>query len=568
MSVRVTGRVISVRPDAAGSRFAVTVGLVPDLFWFETRKPPRMGQKIRVTGTVRSRQQIGGGGLSASVSILSGAKWTEADQSYPTRPVPEIWLRRVQEVMARPLYRYQVQGAAWICSRLSQHQGAILGDDIGLGKTAQAVAAVGALGRFPVLIVCPASLKAHWAREFEQAAEPPVLFLVEGRQGQMGPGQVFIMNYELLRPREKLIAELKPQLFVFDEAQYLKDPLATGKHRAAVATRIVSQGGTALLLTGTPVMNRPAELWRLLHLCEPKRWPTFKAYRQRYLQPRKGKEVGRHVRNKVGRVERLDELQAVASPCLLRRLKAQVLTDLPKKSRRSILVNLGARELTHYRVAEANVVKWLQAVGQSERAVRAARAEGLVQLSMLRRIAAVGKLSRAVPEYLRQWFARVEPEPLVIFGYHRDVIVGLWNICAKLGVRVAGIGGGESVPKRQRQIDSFQEGHADVFIAPIATAGIGLNLQRSSEALFVERIWTPSGMLQAEDRIHRLGQQRACTITYMDARGTVDEHIARVLDQKQRLIAATVDDSDTTAESITTVDEVMSRILEEDDLGH
>ena len=558
--MRVTGRVISVRPEPDGDRFAVVIGPAPNLYWFQSSRPPKLGCRVHVNGHAQERKPLGDAAGAGSVTVMGGATWKAVDHSYPTRAVPQLWMERVQEVMRRPLYRYQVEGAAWICSRLSQHTGALLGDDLGLGKTAQAVAAVTSIGRYPVVVVCPASLKSHWAREFEQVMDPPAVFVVEGRYGPMGPGQVFIMNYELLWHREKVLAELKPTLMVFDEAQYLKDPLARGKHRAATATRIVRKVGGALLLTGTPIMNRPSELWRLLHLCEPKRWPSYTDFKERYLEPKKGQEIGRHVRSKAGRVERLDELQAMVSPCMLRRLKAQVLTDLPKKSRRSLLVDLGTKEMTHYRVAEDDVVKWLRAVGQGERAIRAARAKGLVRLTMLRRIAAVGKLARAVPDYLRQWFSRVDVEPLVVFAYHRDVIVGLWKLCRSLGVRVAGIGGGEAPAKRQRQIDAFQAGQADVFIAPIATAGVGLNLQRSSEALFVERIWTPGGIVQAEDRIHRLGQQRQCTITYLDARGTVDEHIATVLEQKRRLIAATVDDFDPTAESLETVDAVMHRL--------
>jgi len=563
MSVRVTGRVISVKPLEDGTRFSVTVGPPPELFWFETRRPPRLGARVRVTGSVRTKQELGGA-AGGSVSVLSSARWKAVDHSHPARPVPQTWLRRVQEVMGRPLYRYQVEGAGWICSRLSQRRGAILGDDPGLGKTAQAVAAAVALGRYPVVVVCPASLKQHWVREFAEAREPPVMFVAEGRYGPMGPGQVFILNYELLWPREKQLLELKPSLYIFDEAQYLKEPEARGKHRAAVATRLVRHTGGALELTGTPIMNRPAELWRLLHLSEPNRWPSFEEYRDRYLTPKKGKEVGRHVRTKAGRIERLDELQATVAPAMLRRLKMQVLPELPPKHRRSLLVDLGQQYMTHYRVAEHNVIKWLSAMGQDARAVRAARAEGLVRLTMLRHIAAVGKLAHAVPSYLGRWYGQPNPEPLVIFAYHRDVIVGLWNICRQLRSRVAGIGGGEGMAKRQRQIDSFQNGEADAFIAPIASAGVGLNLQRSNEALFVERIWTPSGMVQAEDRIHRLGQQRPCTITYLDARGTVDEYIATVLEQKQALIAATVDSSDPVTESVETANQVMAGLRDDE----
>jgi len=500
------------------------------------------------------------------VSVLRKVSCETLDDVYPTRPVPKAWLRRVQNAMGRPLFNYQVEGAGWICSQVSIKQGALLGDDVGLGKTAQAVAAICALRSFPVVIVCPLSLMSHWQRELSLARDAPALFTVRGRRGPLGPGQVFVMNYALLWPREKQLEQLNPKLFVFDEAQELRNPTARGKHRAAVATRLVRRTPGALLLTGTPVMNRPAEMWRLLHLTSPKKWPLFADYKRRYLGGVKGKEVGRNVRTTAGKVERLDDLQAAIAPFMLRRLKHQVLPDLPPKSRRSILVQLGQNELAHYRAAERDVVKWLHTIGQGERAVRAARAKSLVQLTLLRRIAAMGKLTSAVPEYLGQWFSRVAPEPLVIFAYHREIILGLWNICRKLGVRVVGIGGKEKPEKRQRQVDIFQKGLADVFVAPIASAGVGLNLQRASEALFLERIWTPMGMIQAEDRIHRLGQTRPCTITYLDAQDTVDEHIANVLHQKQRLISATIDNGIIT-DPLGALDDVAKRLLDDDPDG-
>jgi SNF2 family DNA or RNA helicase len=558
---RVTGRVLTVRPDEMGTSFSVTVGPPPDLFWFRCdRKPPKLGQKVRVTAEMGERRNIGTATLPGTITALHRAKHEVVEDVYATRVVPPAWLQRVQQVMARPLYRYQADGAGWMCSRLGAGAGAILGDDPGLGKSAQAVAALVATRSFPAVVCCPSPLKEHWAREFGFSNDPPQIQIIHGKEGQLYQADVYILNYELLRFREGQLEALRPRVYVFDEAQNLKAPQARGKHRAAVATRLVRKTRGALLLTGTPVMNRPAEFWRLLHLSDPKKWPSFANYKARYLEGRKGKEVGRNVRTSAGKVERLDDLHASIAPYMLRRLKHQVLADLPPKSRRSALVRIGDAEMVHYRRAERDVVAWLKGIGQLQRAASAARAQSIVQLTMLRRLAAIGKLRSAVPNYLRAWFNRNASEPLVVFGYHRDVILGLWQICRQLGLRVSGIGGKEAPSKRQQQVDAFMGGMADVFIAPIKTAGVGLNLQRASEALFVERIWTPSGMIQAEDRLWRLGQTRPVVITYLDAAGTVDEHVAEVLAAKQRLINAIVDDRQQGAESMATVTEVADRI--------
>lgn len=560
--VRVSGRVVSVRPNADGDEFSVTVGPPPDLFWFRSHRPPKLGQKVTLVGYLRTREDIGKGTVKGSISALEDVDCQVLDEEYPRRLVPAAWLKRASEVMRRPLYRYQIDGAGWMASRIAESAGGILGDDPGCGKSAQTVAAIVATRAFPAVIVCPSSLKAHWAREFGWANLQVDVHIMEGRKPEPVPlAEVYVINYELLQPREEQLRHMRPRLYVFDEAQNLKEPGATGNHRAAVACRLVAeQKRGAILLTGTPIMNRPSELWRLLHLCDPKAWPTFEAFSERYLEFRAGNATGRAIKTAAGGLQRLDELQAAVAPLMLRRMKHQVLQDLPPKSRRSALVRLDDASLSHYRRAEADVVAWLFSLGQAGRAQAAAKAQSIVKLTMLRRIAAIGKLRAAIPEYLSVWKNRHASEPLVIFGYHREVMLGLWQICHRLGMRVVGIGGGESTEKREGAILAFQRGLADVFLAPIKSAGVGLNLQRASEALFVERVWTPSGMIQAEDRIHRIGSTRPVTITYMDAAGTVDEHLAEVLEEKQKLIRAVVDDNAQASESLSTVDAVLKRM--------
>jgi len=555
--LRVTGRVLKVRPLDDSNVFAVTIGPPPDLFWFYATAPPKLGQRLKVSGKVIESSTIGTGTLSGTVTQLGDASHELLQEQYAARFVPPVWAQRVQAVMERRLYAYQAVGAGWMASRIATGSGAILGDDPGLGKSAQAVAALCATNSFPAVVVCPNSLKPHWAREFVYALDSPEVFIISRKRGRLRQADVYIINYELLRDREEQLVALNPRIYVFDEAQALKNPHASGKHRAAVATRLVRRTRGAILLSGTPIENRPVELWRLLHLADHREWDSFANYKRRYCQPRKGHEEGKFVRTTAGRVERLDELHAAIDPYMLRRLKHQVLTDLPSKSRRIVLVRLADADMAHYRRAQKSVVQWLRSLGQERRAENAARAESLTQLTMLRRIAAIGKLRSVVPQYLHMWFTRNAHEPLVIFGYHRDVMLGLWTLCRRMGVRVAGIGGGEDIEKRQRQVEAFQEGMADVFLAPIMTAGVGLNLQRASEALFVERIWKPGLMVQAEDRIHRIGQKKPVTITYLDAEDTVDEHVSAVLSAKQRLINAVIDDG---AEALRIVDEVVARM--------
>ena len=529
-SFAVRGRVIAVHPLLVGG-FQVVLGPPPDLFAFDCKeKPPRVGDRVTLRGRLLSSERIEAGSSVGTLGTIAPTSWSVDQDEYPRRVVAPIWLERVQRCVTRPLYRYQIDGAAWLASRIAAGRGALLCDDTGLGKTVQLIAALAAVRSYPAVIVCPGTLKIQWAREFQHAAIQPIVQVVDGMYGPIELGQVHIFNYDILRGREEQIMLMKPACIIFDEVQALKNPKAADKHRAAVATRLAERIGATIGLTGTPIMNRPSEYWRLLHLVDPKEWPSFRAFSRSYCGARKNKDeqddvetpIGRVVSTSVGRIQRIDELNARTGPYVLRRLKSQVLKDLPSKSRRSILVHVDEPLLVHYRAAEKDVVQWLRAMGYGTRAQKAEKALAIVKLTYLRRIAALAKMEKAVPEYLANWFDRSVPEPLVVFAYHRDVMAKLVQVGQKLKLRISGIGGGESPERKQAQVDLFQDGGADVFFAPIKAAGVGLNLQRASEALFCERVFTPSAMTQAEDRIHRIGTTRPVTITYLDAAGTVD----------------------------------------------
>lgn len=557
----VMGRVVAVTPIDDAQRCRIIVGPPPDLVSFEAAlnaETPRLGQRVRVGGRVVRRTTDGLGSLS--LTHIEDVSFSAEEEAYAQRVTQPIWLERSARAMARPLYRYQIDGAGWLAQRVSAGLGSLLCDDPGLGKTTQSIAAMVASRSYPALIICPASLKLQWAREFEHTTDPPVVNIVSGKHGSLPRAHVHVANYDLLRAREQLFAKLPWKLVVLDEVQYVKEPKPGKDHRAAVVTRLCA-GRQVIGLTGTPIMNRGHDLWRLLHLVDRERWPSFEAFVRQYCTPFERKDdnpttFGRAVTTTVGTICRLDELQTRAAPYMLRRLKHEVLVDLPKKSRRTLLVQLDAQSMVHYRAAERDTIAWLRSLGYGARAQRASHAEAIVRLGLLRRLVALAKLRKIVPEYLARWFDRDQREPLVIFGYHKHVVHGLRNICQQLGLRVSGIGGGESSRKRQQEVDRFQRGDADVFVASLLAAGVGLNLQRASEALFVERVFSPSALQQAEDRVHRIGSDRPVTITYLDAADTVDEQITRVLEAKARLIQAVLSEETEAIETSTVVDEI------------
>lgn len=561
----VRGRVVNVRRRDDGSYAVTLVGDISErsYLWMLTRRPVRLGALLEFEGAKMRRFEAPGERRS-SITVVEGGEMRLLADPYQRRFVPPQWLRAVADASFRRLYPHQIEGAGWAAERLAMRKGLGLFDDQGLGKTLQIACALVVSRSLPAIVVCPSSLKLSWKREIAQLRVALAVNVVEGMDGALPAAHVHILNYDLLRARERQLTAVGARAIVFDEGHILKEPRPESSHRAAVATRLSRVVGCAVVATGTPLPNRPKELWRLLHVIDPGGWPSFSEFYERYcLAPGRDEvDVGRHVITSHGRVENLDELQARMAPCVLRRLKAQVLPHLPPKKRRVVEVELSSEQMSQYNAAAKDVVAWLRKVGAAARADGAARGQAIVKIQMLRRLSSLAKLHDAVPRYLKAWFERKEPRPLVIFGYHRQVLSGVRIICTRLGLRVATITGKDPDERRQLAIDRFNAGQAEVFVAPILAAGVGLNLQAgAADALFVERVWVPTLMEQAEDRIHRLGQTKEVTITYLDAVGTVDEHISMVLSDKLQLVSQIIDDTDAAAAlDRQSFDEVLGRL--------
>jgi len=558
----VRGRVISVRRLPDGS-YGILVGPGPDVYWIVSSRSISLGQRLEIRADSVVTKPATRQGTPGTVTVVDGGDVRLLAEPFHRRAVAPQWLQRCQLVMKRKLFDYQLEGAAWLAERLSKGVGAIMGDSAGLGKTTQVVAALCAARTIPVLVCCPASLKHHWAREFQYARYNLDVRVVRGSKRALPKAHVLVLNYDLLSYRFPELYDLKSRAILFDEGHALKEPMPSPEHRAMLATRLAHKIGPAVILTGSPVLNRPEELWRLLNIVSPHDWPSFTEYHERYCVVNEEDDLADAIVTSRSAANNVEELRMRVAPVMLRRLKSDVLKDLPEKSRRSVLVDVPEPERTAYEEAARDVVEWLRKLSGDRAAMAAQRNRAMVRLTHLRHLAARGKLREAIPEYLGGWFGRGDPRPLVVFAYHRDIIAGVHEICRHLGVRRTGITGDMPDYRRYAAQQAFQAGEADVFIAPVRSAGVGLNLQRASDVLMLERDWTPSLMAQAEDRCHRIGSNKPVTITYLDAANTIDQHLAYILDDKRRIIDAIVDGKQEEGEheQLRTLDEVIDLMI-------
>lgn len=411
-------------------------------------------------------------------------------------------------------------------SYLLAQRRAFLADEQGLGKTIEALATLEADGAYPAVVVCPASLKLNWLRELKHWLPQRSVRALIGTAGARGvPADVTVVNYDIVAARLDELRALSPRALVLDESHYCKNSKAKrtkAVHRLATS---VPRDGLVLALTGTPVMNHPKELISQLRILG-----------------RLG-EFGSGTRFSIefhgpGAHQRLHwQLRA---RCFARRLKRDVLPQLPPKTRAVVPVELNNEP--EYRLAERDLVAWLQSqpldLDELDSKVTAAlRAERLVRLNALKLLAARGKLHAALA-WIHDFCS--SGERLVVFAHHREIQRALLERFPT----ALHILGEDSHAARDAAWHAFQQpdrAENQLLVCSIEVAGQGVTLTRSSNVVFLELDWTPAKHDQAEDRCHRIGQQDAVNATYLLAAGTIDETIATLLERKRAVIGAVTD---------------------------
>lgn len=407
-----------------------------------------------------------------------------------------------------------------------EREGCLIGDEMGLGKTVQGIGVWNATENAETLVVCPASLKSNWRVEFDRWAIVPIHWGVikGGFRGDSERGTIFIVNYDQL----KHVEAKSYDLLILDEAHYIKNPDAK---RTALAKELAWKAKRKLLLTGTPIANRPIELYSLLDaMGHPmtqgeKAWIRF-AYR--FCAPRKVWTGRRYVTSFDG-ASNLEELnEKLRSTCMVRRLKVDVLTDLPAKRRQVVLLDGESR---------TSGIDWTDGEDYAAQVAELERGKKVAfeEISTARHEEAVSKLPAAL-DYIKE--ALSEGHKIVVFAHHHDVLHGL-----RSGLPgCAFISGETPVADRQSEVQRFQtDENCRVFIGSIHAAGTGLTLTAASHVIFVEIDWQPGVMQQAEDRCHRIGQRESVLVQWLCTNGTLDAKIAQTLVKKIDILTKALD---------------------------
>src|SRR4051794_22827854 len=424
-----------------------------------------------------------------------------------------------------------------------------IADEQGLGKTVQALAALESAEAYPAVVVCPASLKLNWLRECARwlpgrRAEP-----LSGRRGPLPLAEIIVVNYDVLDARSDALADLEPGAIVFDESHYVKNPKANRTKAAIDLSARLPEPALRLALTGTPLVNRPRELVpQLRALGRLGDFGSGASFERRFDGQEARERLHWHLR----------------ATCYVRRRKDEVLTQLPPKRRITVPVPLANEH--EYRHLEEDLVDWLRhAVVDprqlAEKIDSALRAEALVKLNALRHVAARGKLHAAI-EWIKTFLE--SGERLVVFAHHRDIQAELVDAFP----RAARILGTDPIEERQRNVELFQNprGRAHLCICSLEAASHGFTLTAAASVAFLELGWTPAKHDQAEDRVHRIGQDRHVTAWYLLAADTIDERIAALIDYKRAVVGSVTDG--TAGSEATVIDRLLVDLAAEASLRH
>ena len=525
------------------------------------RLPLSWGSCKALRGVFHQRLEVG--------PLLTEWAWAE----FNDRVSPCLNLRQATTAEGDDrLYEFQRAGVAF----LKFAKRAVLADDMGTGKTVQTIMALQAIQEdedseydvFPILVVCPNSMKHTWKREFDKWWPGLEVKVVQGTAAKRrkiieDPDlDVIVMNWESLRLHTRLApygsirltdAEKQPKelnrrrwmTVVADEAHKLRDP----KSKQTRATWWV--GKTAhyrFALTGTPVTNAPDTMWSMLHFVSPENWPRKSSYIDRYCLSAFNSFGGLEV---IGvRPEMSEEFFSILDPMMRRMPKDVVLKQLPPIVRQRRYLEMGTKQgrayddmldgmLTKLEDGDAiiapTVLAQLTRLVQFSSSLACLDEHGDVRLS---------EPSNKLDALMDDLDELGKDEPVVIFAQSRQLISLAAKRLEDKKISYRMVVGGQNETERQQHVDDFQAGRARAMLVTIAAGGVGLTLTKARVAIFLQRSWSKVDNDQAEARIHRIGSEVHENVVYIDyvSEGTVEEHQLDVLADKSHKFEEVVRD--------------------------
>jgi SNF2 family DNA or RNA helicase len=448
------------------------------------------------------------------------------------------------------LYDFQKDGIKFGIERKGR---ILLADEMGVGKTVQAIGiALMYKEEWPVLIICPSSLKFVWRDEILKWI-PNInddkinIQIFKSSKDYFKCGvKIYIMSYDLTVKLEDKITEKNFKFIIADEAHYMKSPDAK---RTKCLMPIIKRSKRVILITGTPILAKPVELYPLLTMLRPDLFHNFKEFGNRYCDPK---------RNFFGMdwtgSSNPKELNYILRHIMIRRLKKEVMNQLPPKKRQKVEIQTDQKVIKQIQAINLSSEKIIEKINELNNSqinpnlvnyINQEKPEddneNLLNLfNKVYNLSAEAKIS-GVKEYIH--YLIDNKCKFLIFAHHMKMLDGIEEEVKKLKVDYIRIDGKVKLEKRQEYVYKYQHDETClVAILSITACYTGITLTAASTVVFSELHMTPAIMIQAEDRAHRIGQEHECVnIHYLYGPDTIDEVLFRMLNQKQNIFSNTLD---------------------------
>jgi len=482
--------------------------------------------------------------LEQAKSCRGDAAWKRHLKNLATVMEPKL-----PTTLQADLRSYQEEGFHWLSRLAHLKVGACLADDMGLGKTVQALSVLLNLApKGPILVVAPLSVVANWQEETRRFAPTlnVILFGAGNRQeilDNLQPFDLLLCSYGLLQKEAKKLQQPTWQAVVLDEAQAIKNR-QTKRSRAAMGLK----SGFRLITTGTPIENHLGELWTLFNFLTPGLLGGYKQFTERFSSViEEQKDIGSR-----------DRLRRLIRPFILRRLKSDVLSELPPRTEVTLRVVMSAEEQALYEAQRRQALDLFEHGGDE-----AGHLQILAQIMRLRRLCCNPALILDGEEKKKNTNRNeiIASSKLKVFGdtvtelirnKHKALVFSQFvghlalirEYLDKQNISYQYLDGRTTVKQRQKRIAAFQAGEGDLFLISLKAGGSGLNLTAADYVIHMDPWWNPAVEDQASDRAHRIGQTRPVTVYRLVMEGTIEEQIVELHNKKRDLADSLLEGSD------------------------